>query len=86
MDMIAVERSTTVTGFRNGDVNMHYVHVSGNRARSCAVCHNMHAAGNTHLVNDVIRFGKWDMKMNFIVQELGGSCAPGCHGVKEYKR
>jgi predicted CXXCH cytochrome family protein len=86
MEMIQTELSTTVTGFRNGERNLHYVHIRGDKARSCATCHDVHAANNKHLVRDKMQFGNWPMPMNFIIEDDGGSCAPGCHGVKEYKR
>jgi len=86
MDMILVDSSTAVTGFRNGALNLHSVHIRGDKGRSCSACHNVHAASNRHLVRDKVKFGNWSMPMNYIVQDEGGSCAPGCHGVKEYKR
>lgn len=86
MEMMQTEISESVTEFRNGDRNLHFVHTGGDKARSCTVCHNVHASDNPHLIVDNLRFGTWNMKMNYIAQDSGGSCAPGCHGVKEYKR
>ncbi len=86
IDMVESPVTATATGFRNGQENLHYVHIRGDRGRNCTTCHDVHAAGNPHLVRDQLSFGSWAMPMNFIIQDEGGSCAPGCHGVKEYKR
>ncbi|MEI6455629.1 MAG: cytochrome c3 family protein [bacterium] len=74
------------TGFRNGQTNLHYVHVQGDKARNCTVCHNVHGAQNKFLIVDKIRFGDWQMPMRFTFSESGGSCSPGCHGEKHYRR
>lgn len=84
--MIIKANSTTATGFRNGDKNLHFIHINGSKGRNCNVCHNVHASQNEHLINDYISFGKWEMPMGFKVAEGGGSCFPGCHGEKKYQR
>jgi hypothetical protein len=86
MEMMQTELSTSVTEFRNKDRNLHFVHVGQERSRSCTVCHNVHASDNPHLIVNNTLFGNWNMKMNYIAQDSGGTCSPGCHGVKEYKR
>lgn len=67
------------TGFRNGNQNLHYVHTSGEKARSCSVCHDAHASQNMNLIRSRVQFGKWDMPMNFVPTDIGGSCRTGCH-------
>jgi hypothetical protein len=37
-------------------------------------------------VEESLGFGNWEMQMNFIPDEQGGSCLPGCHGKLSYRR
>jgi predicted CXXCH cytochrome family protein len=80
------EITTTATGFRNGEKNLHYLHLHESKVRTCTSCHNVHASMNLHLIADKVRFGSWDMPLRYESREDGGSCSPGCHGLKEYKR
>ncbi|MHB2154658.1 cytochrome c3 family protein [Calditrichota bacterium GD2] len=74
------------TGFIDGKTNLHALHISGEKGRSCTLCHDVHGAQSVHLIPKTVRFGKWDMPMNFKYDEKGGSCAPGCHAPKSYRR
>ena len=85
-DLYNVAKSTTVTSFRNGDQNLHWVHLKGARGRSCVICHDVHASNNKALIIDKVSFGKWNFDMNFVPSEKGGSCYPGCHEAKTYTR
>lgn len=78
----------TSTGFRNGNKNLHFVHVNKiDKGRTCRACHEVHAdTGSPKHVRDKIGFGYWTMPMNFQATKNGGSCAPGCHGEKTYAR
>ena len=78
--------TTTATGFRNGDKNLHAVHINGEKGRSCVICHNPHGATNDHLINDKTTFGNWEMPIRFKPLENGGSCQPGCHAERKYER
>lgn len=78
--------TSSATNFRSGTVNMHYLHMNGVKARSCAVCHDMHASNNEHLINEKVDFGQWTFNMNYTPDESGGSCSPGCHSEKKYTR
>lgn len=80
------EFTTDATNFRNGNVNMHYIHIKGEKGRSCNTCHDSHGSKGQYLINDKVPFGNWEMDMNFVVNESGGSCATGCHAKKEYNR
>lgn len=84
--IMEVEKTTTITGFRNGDRNIHYVHLTGTKSRSCAVCHNVHGSPNQHLINTEASFGRWKMNMKYYVTTNGGSCMPGCHQEESYDR
>ncbi len=74
------------TGFSNGKTNLHFVHLKGEKGRSCSLCHDVHAAKNSHLIKEEVTFGDWSMKMNYKVTDNGGSCMPGCHGELTYDR
>lgn len=86
VDLFGSEKTTTSTGFRNGERNLHFVHVNREKGRSCSMCHNVHATNNLHLVADKVPFGKWTMQMNYLPADSGGSCAPGCHQLRKYTR
>jgi len=81
-------RTTSNTAFRNGDRNLHFVHVNKKeKGRTCRACHEVHAdTGRPHHVREYLQFGGWTMPMNFSVSKDGGSCLPGCHGEKRYRR
>ncbi len=81
-----IDKGSTATGFRNGDVNLHNIHINGEKGRSCIVCHNPHGSANDHLINDRTQFGSWAMPLNYKTIENGGSCAPGCHTERKYER
>ena len=83
------ERITTAsTGFRNGELNLHFVHVNKiNKGRTCRACHDVHAdSGQQAHVKQFVGFSGWAMPMNFTQGKNGGTCAPGCHGEKRYSR
>ncbi len=81
-------RTRTATSFRNGDLNLHFVHVNKiTKGRTCRACHEVHAdTGLAHHVKDRVGFSYWQMPMNYRPGKNGGSCAPGCHGEKSYSR
>jgi len=78
--------TTTATGFRNGERNLHFLHISGPKARNCTVCHNVHGSAGLHLIGDKVKFGNWDMPVQYKAEENGGSCNTGCHAEKKYLR
>jgi len=72
-----------LTNFRNGDVNLHYLHVNkADKGRTCRACHETHASKEQVLVRESVPYGQWELPVNYKKTETGGSCAPGCH--KEY--
>ena len=81
-------RTTTATGFRSGDRNLHFVHVNKKaKGRTCRACHEVHAdSGRPHHVKEYVEFSGWTMPMNYSPFKDGGSCLPGCHGEKRYSR
>ncbi|MBI5559120.1 MAG: cytochrome c3 family protein [Deltaproteobacteria bacterium] len=86
-DLLMFPDTSYSTEFRNGMVNLHYLHVNKtNRGRSCKLCHGMHGADQPKLMADRVSFGNWRMPVGFAKTETGGSCAPGCHEPRLYDR
>ena len=85
--LVTTKKTTGLTRFRNGDENLHFLHVNkSDRGRNCRACHATHAAADPLLVRDTVPYGKWDMPLNFKTTETGGSCSPGCHKPYDYDR
>jgi predicted CXXCH cytochrome family protein len=83
------ERTTALTGFRDGDRNLHFVHVNReNRGRTCRACHEVHAAKQPHLIRDSVPYGSrgWMLKLNYQPEEHGGTCSKTCHSTRSYNR
>jgi predicted CXXCH cytochrome family protein len=82
----AEEKTTTMTGFRNGDQNLHFVHVNKQKGRTCRACHDAHATNNPKHIRDSVPFGTWSIPINFMKTQTGGQCTPGCHQLFRYDR
>lgn len=77
------------TAFRDGEVNLHAVHLkSGERSRSCATCHSVHAGDLPRLIAKNVNLdgSTWSMGMGFTLTEEGGRCASACHETLSYSR
>lgn len=85
-DLLELAKTDAATNFRDGDRNLHFVHMNGKKSRNCIICHNVHASANEHLIEDKVKFGDWELPIKFIPSENGGSCFPGCHAQKAYTR
>ncbi len=88
-DMALVERTTRLTGFRDGDRNLHYVHVhQDDKGRTCRACHAVHGSSRPAHIAEAVAFegSDWLMPVRFEQNDHGGSCAPGCHGPESYSR
>lgn len=85
-EMIVKEKTSTATSFRHGDVNMHYLHINGDRGRNCNLCHEMHASDKSFLIAHNSGFGNIKMPMLFTKTNNGGKCQAVCHSYKEYDR
>ena len=80
-------KTTTLTKFRNGDQNLHYLHVNKDeRGRTCRACHEVHASKQNHQVRDAVPFGHtgYMLKVNFTQTPNGGSCDRTCHVTRSY--
>lgn len=80
-------KTTKLTNFRNGDENLHFLHVNKPvKGRTCRACHETHASNWPKHIREAVPFGAWDLPLNFKKIKTGGSCAPGCHKLKKYDR
>lgn len=84
--LLLEKESSWSTGFRNGELNLHYLHTSGVKGRGCIVCHESHSSANEFLITWSSAFGKWVMPVIFQPTPDGGSCRTGCHGPLSYSR
>jgi predicted CXXCH cytochrome family protein len=85
--LVQDSKTTTLTGFRNGDTNLHFVHVNKtDKGRTCRACHEAHANNNPSHVRDAVPFGGWKIPINFKKLTDGGTCQPGCHAEYPYNR
>ena len=85
--MLTTPETTTLTRFRDGNRNLHYVHVNkAERGRTCRACHEVHASPQAHQIRAKVPFGSkgWMLKINFTPTPTGGSCAKTCHATKTY--
>ena len=77
-------KTTTLTNFRNGDQNLHFVHVNKTpKGRTCRACHDAHATTNAKHIRDSGPFGAYKLPIGFTKTKNGGGCLPGCH--QEFK-
>jgi predicted CXXCH cytochrome family protein len=81
------ENATSATEFRDGDRNLHFVHVNKtSHGRTCRSCHEVHASANPKHIAAIVPFGNWELPVKYEKTENGGSCAPGCHALQKYNR
>jgi len=85
--LVKEERTTTLTGFRDGDRNLHFVHVNKSpKGRTCRSCHETHASALPKHIRASVPFGTWNLPVGFKKTENGGSCDSGCHAPQKYER
>lgn len=86
-NMVLNKEASGLTDFRNGDLNLHYLHVNKpDRGRTCRSCHATHASNAEKHIRESVPFGMWDLPIQFKKTETGGSCQPGCHLPASYDR
>ncbi len=77
--------TTTLTNFRDGDRNLHYLHVNKSvKGRTCRSCHETHASQKEKHIRESVPFGQWSLPIRFEKKPDGGKCSPGCHAPKDY--
>jgi len=85
-DMVQYADTSFATNFRDGEKNLHFVHVHREKGRSCILCHKQHGSPNPKLIADTVPFGKWSLPLRFVKTDTGGGCSPGCHKPQYYDR
>jgi predicted CXXCH cytochrome family protein len=82
------ERYTeTYTDFRNGNLNLHYLHVNRKtNGRTCHACHEEHAGSQPKLIRTEASYGSWKITILFSKTDTGGNCTTGCHEEHGYDR
>ena len=86
-DLLAYPETSFATNLRDGERNLHYLHVhNAQKGRSCALCHDLHGGTSPVLVAASVPFGKWTLPIGFVKTESGGGCSPGCHRPVSYDR
>ncbi len=87
--LLTERETTTSTRFRNGNRNLHYVHVHKEfKGRTCKTCHQTHASDGPMLISSTrgAKFGSWHISIAYIITKSGGSCTPSCHRKMTYDR
>lgn len=87
--LVLDKETTTLTGFRNGSRNLHFLHVNrAEKGRTCKACHEIHGSNKPKHIAEAVPFegGGWAMPLGFSKSETGGSCGPGCHQPYAYDR
>ena len=84
--LVTAEKTTTITDFRNGDTNLHTLHVKQKKGRTCRACHDVHASDQEGRIRDSFPYGAMEMPLEFYKTKNGGFCAPGCHKAMTYDR
>ncbi len=88
-EIVLTEETSTLTDFRDGDRNLHYVHVHDDRkGRTCRACHSIHGSDQPKHLAEAVPFegSQWMLPIRFKQTPEGGSCAPGCHAPMSYSR
>ena len=86
--IVLTPTTTSLTNFRDGSRNLHYVHVNQAKGRTCKTCHAVHGSDlPRHMASSVPFEGSnWAMPIRYEATADGGRCAPGCHESYSYGR
>ena len=85
--LVLTSQTTGLTGFRNGDRNLHFLHVNQeDKGRTCRACHEIHAGESEKNISNHVLFGDWKIPVGFSKTATGGSCSPACHQTFSYDR
>ncbi|MEK6701950.1 MAG: cytochrome c3 family protein [Planctomycetota bacterium] len=87
-DLVLKQNGQGLTQFRDGNRNLHALHVNQEKGRTCRACHEVHASKRPAHIRESVPFGSsnWMIEINFQKSDAGGSCSPGCHVPKTYTR
>jgi len=84
--VVSAPETTTLTGFRDGAKNLHYVHIVKERGRTCRACHEVHAAKQARRMRENVPYGPsgWLLNIGYTRTATGGTCTKTCHATKSY--
>ncbi|MHC4217382.1 MAG: cytochrome c3 family protein [Planctomycetota bacterium] len=87
-DLVQDRSGTGLTGFRDEDLNLHWLHVNQEKGRTCRACHEVHASKRPFHIRDAVPFGStgWMLEINYTQNAVGGACTPACHATRTYRR
>jgi len=79
------EKTVVATGFRDGNINLHYLHAR-KHALACLACHHAHSGSQDHLIRAVGGSGSSKVTLTYQAAPTGGSCTTSCHDGAGYVR
>jgi predicted CXXCH cytochrome family protein len=85
--MVTAAETTTLTGFRNGARNLHFVHVNRpDRGRTCRACHEVHASNQERIIRETVPYGSkgYLLALHYSKTPTGGQCTRTCHATRAY--
>ncbi len=86
-DIALNPKTIQLTDFRNGDRNLHFVHVNKQKGRSCKACHEVHSGNQSKHIRQQVPFGTmWSYPIRYTKTATGGTCVVGCHKPLGYDR
>lgn len=85
-NVLETPRILSGSGFRNGNLNLHYKHVNKKKGRTCRTCHRLHGSAYPDLMTKSFVFGKRELTLNYVQTNTGGSCMTPCHRTAKYDR
>ena len=83
---MTTEKTDTITSFRNGEINLHRLHVNQKKGRTCRACHDVHASDQSDHIREEFLFGVAKIPIEYVKTATGGRCIPGCHRERGYDR
>jgi predicted CXXCH cytochrome family protein len=79
--------TTTDTNFRNGDLNLHALHLANqSKQRTCRACHEIHSSTQARLIRDAFTYKDIQLPIQYTPSDQGGKCATACHHDMIYNR
>jgi hypothetical protein len=86
-ELATTRTAQSETSFRNGDRNLHYLHLMGQKKqRSCRTCHDVHGSHQEKLVRSAFSYKSYELPIQYRKNENGGSCTTACHKEMRYDR
>jgi predicted CXXCH cytochrome family protein len=85
--LVTQEKTSTATRFRDGDRNLHFLHVNKpDRGRTCRACHEVHAAQKVYQIRESVPYGakNYLLKVSYAKRPDGGDCTQTCHTARGY--